>query len=418
MTTATVATGSAAGPVAHRPALREPAFRRYLGGESVSQLGNQIWYVALSWTVVHLGSPGTAGVLLTVSALPRIVLMLFGGVIADRYDIRRLMLGSDVLRTVVTLGAAGLALAYPGIALLAVLAVVFGIVDAVFMPAAGAMQPRLLAPEQYAGGAVLSNMAARLALSLGAPLGGVLVALGGLPLALVVDAATFAVSVATLATVRPRPLPSADAGAAAAVRRSAYQDFRAGLSFLVRHPVLGPLTLVALLTNLGFVGPMNIGMAELCAHRGWGAGGIGLMLTGFGLGSAAAALLMGRLKPRGRAAVWITVCALLEGVAVFGMALVPSLALAVTVTVMIGLISGPIAVLASILTQTHTPDEFRGRVTAFTTLINLGLVPLAAAATGFAISALGVTGAYTVCGLIEASCLLTLLAPGFRRVRC
>ena len=168
--------------------------------------------MALSWTAVHLGSPGTAGVLLTVSALPRIVLMLFGGVIADCYDIRRLMLGSDVLRTAVTLGAAGLALAYPGIALLAVLAVVFGIVDAVFMPAAGAMQPRLLAPEQYAGGAVLSNMAARLALPLGAPLGGLLVALGGLPLALVVDAVTFAVSVATLATVRPRPLPSDAAG--------------------------------------------------------------------------------------------------------------------------------------------------------------------------------------------------------------
>ena len=127
---------------------------------------------------------------------------------------------------------------------------------------------------------------------------------------------------------------------------------------------------------------------------------------------------MGRLKLRGSAAVWITVCALLEGVAVFSTALVPSLALAVTATVLVGLISGPIAVLASVLTQTHTPDEFRGRVTAFTTLINLGLVPLAAAGTGFAISALGVTGACAVCGLIEASCLLALLAPGFRRVRC
>ena len=424
MTDVTTATENIAGPAAPRPARKEPEFLRYLGGESVSQLGNQIWYVALSWTAVHLGSPGSAGVLLTVSALPRIVLMLFGGVIADRYDIRRLMLGSDVLRTVVTLVAAGLALAYPGIALLAVLAVVFGIVDAVFMPAAGAMQPRLLAPEQYAGGAVLANMAARLALSLGAPLGGLLVALGGLPLALVVDAATFAVSVATLATVRPRPLPTAaadaapEAGAAPRVRRSVYQDFRAGLYFLARHPVLGPLTLVVLLTNLGFVGPMNIGMAELSAHRGWGAGGIGLMLTGFGLGSAAAALLMGRLKPRGSAGVWITVCALVEGAAVFSTALAPTLSLAVAATLVVGLSSGPIAVLASVLTQTHTPDEFRGRVTAFSTLINLGLVPLAAAATGFAISALGVTGAYAVCGLIEAAGLLMLLAPGFRKARC
>ena len=417
--TAGTATGTSTTRVRSRSALREPAFRRYLSGQTVSQLGNQIWYVALSWSAVHLGSAGTAGLLLTLSALPRLVLILFGGVIADRFDIRRLMLGSDALRTLVTLGAAGIALLNPGMALLATLAVGFGIVDALFLPSAGAMQPRLLEPGQYPSGAVVANMAARLALSVGAPLGGLLVALGGVPLALLVDAATFAVSVATLATVRPRPLPEAvDGEGGRKAAPSCAKDFRAGLSFLVRHPVLGPMTLIVLLINVGFVGPMNIGMAELADHRGWGASGIGLMLTGFGLGSAAGALLMSRLKVRGGAGVWMAVCGAVQGIAVFGTALVPGTGTAVAATAVVGLCSGPIAVIASILTQSETPDELRGRVSAFSTLLSLGIVPLAGAATGFAIATVGLVGAYAGCGAVEVAGLLMLLLPGFRRAAC
>lgn len=403
---------------AHRSALRDGTFRRYLAGQSCSQLGDQVWWVALSWTAVHLGTAGTAGLLLTVSALPRLVLLLFGGVIADRYDIRRLMIGSDAVRVLVTLAAAGVVLLAPGIAVLAVLAVCFGVVDALFLPAAGAMQPRLLRPEQYASGAVAANMAARIALSLGAPLGGLVVAWGGVPTALLVDAGTFAISVATLATVRPRALGrDTDQAGKPKAAGSARGDFRAGLAFLVRHPVLGPLTLVTLCANLGFVGPMNIGMAELASTRGWGASGIGLMLTGFGLGAATGALLTSRLRSTGHPALWITVCGAVEGVALLGTALAPDLAAAVAATALIGLCSGPIAVLASVLTQTHTPDEFRGRVSSFNALLSLGIVPLASAATGFAIGAFGLDRTYALCGLLEAAGLLLLLAPGFRRAR-
>ncbi|MDH6126869.1 MFS transporter [Kitasatospora sp. GP82] len=410
------------GPAAS--ALRNGSFRRYLTGQSLSQLGDQVWYVALSWSAVHLGSAGTAGLLLTLSALPRLLLLLFGGVLADRYDIRRLMIGSDLLRVVVTLAAAGAVLLTPGIAVLAALAVTFGIVDALFLPAAGAMQPRLLRPEQYDSGAVVANMAARLALSLGAPLGGLIVAWGGLSLALAVDAATFALSAATLATVRPRPLAAApdatapDAAAAQPKPRDSFgQDFRAGFAFLLRHRVLGPLTLAVLLTNLGFVGPMNIGMAELSAHRGWGASGIGLMLTGFGLGAAAGALLMARVRAGGHPAWWIALCATVQGAALLGTALAPDVATAAALTGMAGVCSGPIAVLASVLTQRHTPDGLRGRVASFNALLSFGVVPVASAATGFLIAAVGLDRTYTLCAAIEAAGLLLLLAPGFRRAR-
>jgi MFS family permease len=100
-------------------------------------MGNMVWYVALSWSAIQLGSPGTASVLMILSSLPTIAFTLLGGVIVDRFDTRRLMLGSDILRTFVTLAAAGLALLRPGIPLLAVLALAFGTVNAVFQPAAG-----------------------------------------------------------------------------------------------------------------------------------------------------------------------------------------------------------------------------------------------------------------------------------------
>ncbi|MGI8506079.1 MAG: MFS transporter [Solirubrobacteraceae bacterium] len=404
-----------------RPALRDPQFLRYLGGQAVSGLGDQVWYVALSWSAVRLSSPAGAATALTLSSLPRLTLMLFGGVIADRVDIRRLMIGSDAARTAITLIAVAIAITVPGIGLLVVIAIVYGVVDGVFMPAAGAMQPRLLDPSQYNNGAVAANLTTRLALSLGAPLGGVMVAVGGLPLALAVDAATFAVSVGTLATVRPRPLSAdrahTDEHAGVVGKRAAMfaADLIAGVRFLIGQPVLGPVTAITLLDNLGFVGPMNIGIAELSDHRGWEATGIGLMLAGFGAGAVTSSLIQMRWRIRNRAGVWIIALCTASGGALLALALAPSLGAAVATTALLGLFSGPLAVASSVLTQQHTPDELRGRVSSFNLLSSYGTVPLAMVGTGVAIASIGVTGTFAVCGAINAAALLFLLAPTFRR---
>lgn len=405
-------TTTTAAPV-HLPAHRNAPYLRYLTGQALSGLGDQVWYVALSWAAIHAVSPGVAGFVLSISAIPRLALLLFGGVFADRFDIRRLMIGSDVLRTVVCVLAAVVALLLPkpGIVLLAGLALVFGAVDALFMPAAGAMRPRLLTPEQYAGGAVLATFASRVALTVGAPLGGYLLAYGGLSTALAVDAATFAISVLSLASVRPRPIGTP---APTAAKEPFWTSFRAGLTYVRRHPVIGPLILVTLLTNVGFVGPLNVGAALLADQRGWGAQGIGFLLTGFGVGAAAGALLTGRLRIR-RAGVAIAVLGSAQGAAVFAMALTSSLFLAATATFAAGILSGPMAILTSVLQQSETADAFRGRVTSVLTLVVLGIVPLAMGLMGLAVAALGVTGAFAASGAIEAAGLLCLLAPGFRR---
>lgn len=402
-------------PAPAQSALRAPQFMRYLGGQTISQIGDQVWFVALAWTAVHLGSPGVAGLLMTVSSAPRIALLLLGGVVADRFDIRRLMMTSDSLCGLIVLAAAGIALARPSIPLLACVAFCYGLASALFMPASSAMQPRLLRAEQYASGAAASGLLGRLALTLGAPLGGVLVAVGGLPLSLTVDAATFAVSVMTLATVRPRPLAEGPATDKRTTASQYLRDFRVGARFLARHPVLRPVTAMIFLSNLGFVGPMNIGLAELSASRGWGGAGVGLMLSGLGIGAAGSTLLLLRWKIRSRPGVWMAVCGVVSGASIFAPAICHSLGYAVAATVVTGLAIGPSSVAASVLIQQHTPDELRGRIGSFNLLFGYGTVPIASVGTGLGIAALGFTGTYAVCGGIEAAAVLFLFVPGLRR---
>lgn len=394
--------------------LRDRQFLRYLAGQSISELGDQVWYIALSWTAVRIASPATAGILLTLSALPQIALLLFGGVIADRFDIRRLMIGSDTLQAVVSFAGAGLALMQPGVAELASLTLIYGAVSAIFMPASAAMQPRLLDPEQYGAGSAAAGLLGRVALTVGAPLGGVLVAVGGLSLALAVDGVTFVVSVATLATVRPRPLaPREDSSPAAG---SDYlRDFRQGARFLFSHPVLAPLTVVNVVGNLGFVGPMNIGLAELSRVRGWHATGIGLLLAGFGIGAGISALAMLRWRVRRNAGIWIVGLSVVCGCALILLGAARSLPLALAATVIVGLAIGPMAVTASVLTQRFTPDELRGRTSSFNLVTAYGTVPVAQVLTGSLIGAIGVTPTFAASGAVEMLTLLSLLGPGFRR---
>ncbi|ADD44566.1 MFS transporter [Stackebrandtia nassauensis] len=374
-----------------RPAYRDGAYLRYTAGQSISIVGDQVWYVALSWAAVQLASPAVAGLIMTVSALPRLILLLLGGVYVDRFGPKKLMIGSDLLRVVVSLTAAAIALAAPSIALLVVVGLVFGIVSAVFMPAAGAMGPLLLSKEQQTAGVALRELSGRIALTVGAPLGGLLVAVGGLSLAATVDAFTFALSAWTLWSLRPRQAaksdrPPAPTGAA----------LKEGLSYLWNHGLVRNLMLAGLLVNLGFVGPMNVGLALLSEARGWGAGGIGYMLAGFGGGAAVSALILLRFKPRRATGLIIAACAALQAVAVFALAVVPTVWLAVAATSATGLVSGVMGVLMGSLVQVNTDDAYRGRVSSVSTVLNYGITPLAVAGSGIAVATAGMTATFAV----------------------
>ncbi|MFJ9538024.1 MFS transporter [Streptomyces sp. NPDC101225] len=409
------ALGSAPGAVAGLPAHRDPNVLRWLAAFTFSMVGDSVYYIALSWAAVQAGTASQAGLVMAVSALPRAVLMLGGGVIADRLGPRRVVIGSDAVRCAAVLAVAALLfLTGPGLWPLALLALVFGTVDAVFLPAVGALPARVTHRDQLARVQGMRGLAIRFASVVGGPLGGLGAALGGVTAAFGLAGLLIAVSVPLLIGVRMRELPPDDtAGGGSA---TAGQDLVAGLRHIRRHRVLAPLMLAIALGDLGFVGPLNVGLTLLCDERGWGAAGMGWVLAGFGVGAGTASLLLtvrGRLPHAGQVAGW----SILAGsVAVGALAHAPAVPFAVGTALLIGLLTGLSGAMCAALLQTQADPAYLGRVTAVAGLVSLGLTPLSMPLSAAAIGAWGTGPVFlvsaVVCGL---GGVVALCVPALRR---
>lgn len=146
MTTTASAT---ARPAGGRPAYRDGNVLRWLTAYTASLLGDSVYFVALGFAAAKVAPPAQVGLVMAAGAVPRAILMLGGGVVADRFGPRLVVIGSDTVRCALILAAAAaLALASPGLWLLVAVALVFGVVDALFMPAVGALPPRITTPDQ------------------------------------------------------------------------------------------------------------------------------------------------------------------------------------------------------------------------------------------------------------------------------
>ncbi|MFJ2235596.1 MFS transporter [Streptomyces sp. NPDC087859] len=388
--------------VTPRPAHRDGNVLRWLAAYTSSMVGDSVYYIALSWAAVQAGSPSQAGLVMSASALPRAVLMLGGGVIADRLGPRRVVIGSDVVRCAAVLAVAALLfLTGPGLWPLAVLALVFGAVDAVFVPAVGALPARVTSRDQLARVQGMRGLGIRFASVVGGPLGGLGVAVGGPAAAFGLAGLLIAVSVPLLVSVRIREMPADDGTPGA--RGTAWSDLTAGLRYIRGHRVLAPLMLAIALGDLGFVGPLNVGLTLLADERGWGAAGMGWILAGFGVGAGAAALLLtvrGRLPHAGRVAAGTIIAG---SVAIGALARAPGIAVAVGTTLLVGLLAGLSGAMCGALLQTQADPAYLGRVTAVASLMSLGFAPLSMPLSAAAIGTWGTGPVFAVsaavCGL-------------------
>ncbi|MGH4027622.1 MFS transporter [Actinomycetota bacterium Odt1-20B] len=390
-------------PVApEKPAHRDGNVLRWLGAYTASMVGDAAYYVALSWAAARSGSPGQAGLVLALGSVPRAALMLGGGVVADRFGPRRVVIVSDAVRCLVILAVAGLLLvSSPGIWLLAAVALVFGAVDALFVPSVGALPPQITSRGELSRVQGMRGLAQRIGLVAGAPLGGLAVAVGGSAAAFALAGALFAVSLPLLLSVRLRALPADDA--AAASDGTAWRQLRDGLRYLRGHRVLAPLLVVIAVGELGFTGPANIGLVLLADERGWGAAGLGWVVAGFGTGAGLASLLLavrGRIPRAGAVQAYGL---LLGAAALAAIGFAPSVTLAALAALGVGLCTGLGGALCAALAQTHADPAYLGRVTSIGMLFTVGLAPLTYPVTGAAIGAWGIGPVFVASAALSAA---------------
>jgi MFS family permease len=184
----------------------EPQYRLLFGSQVLSVLGDRVTSVALPFAVLSVGG-GVRDVALTSTAqfLPFVLLAIPAGVWADRWDRKRILIASDLVRLVTQALAAVLLLSGSAeVAHLVLLAAVFGSADAFFAPAFTGLLPTTVSPGNLQPANALRGLTFSLANVGGPVVAGVLIGFAGGPgSALVFDAATFLVSVVLLVPLRP-----------------------------------------------------------------------------------------------------------------------------------------------------------------------------------------------------------------------
>jgi MFS family permease len=342
-------------------------FRIVWLGQLVSNVGRQVTLVALPYQLYILTrSPLAIGALAVVQLVPLLTITLFGGAIADAVDRRRLLLLTQS-GLMVTSGCFAIlaTVATPPIVLIYLVALLAGIVSAVDQPARSSAMYRLVPREQMGKTIALAQAGFQLASVTGPALGGVLIALLGLPVAYAVDSATFGVSVVALLFISPIP----PIGQAA---RPGLAAVREGLRYVRQIPaILG--TFVIDLDAMVFGLPVALFPILAVDVYGVGAAGVGLMTSAVAAGALVGALLTGwvsRVRYQGRAVIW-AVLAWGLAITLFGLVTF-SFPLALLLLAAAGAADLVSAVFRGTILQAGVPEHLRGRLSAIHLMVVTG----------------------------------------------
>jgi hypothetical protein len=380
-----------------RDILKNRNFRLLWAGEGISLLGDQLYLIALPWLVLQLtGNALAMGTVLALAAVPRALFMLLGGALTDRLSPRLMMLGSNTGRMVLVglLAAATLG----GIVdswMLYAFALLFGLADAFFYPAQTAIVPQLLSKDQLQTGNALVQGTAQLSVFLGPAIAGALIALldgsgaGPIPdrwgtgTAFALDAASFVVSVAALALMRPQ---HARPGAAEdSEQRGVASLLAEGLSSVWKDHLLRYYFLLIAAANLLITGPMTVGIPVLADTRyAGGAAAFGIVISAFGGGSLAGIILAGttrRPSPRLFSGLMLSLTGLM-GACLVALGLLPATVPASVVAVIMGAAEGYVVIQFVTWLQMRTPPEMIGRMMGLLMFSVVGMTPVSTAAAG------------------------------------
>ena len=344
---------------AYRRVLANGNLARLLFGEFVSSIGDWLYLVALLvliWSETR--DPLALGIIGAARIVPYILLSVPAGIVADRFDRRLVLLVTDLVRgAIMLMMAAAVVLGAPVIVVvgLAILATCF---SAFFSPAIGAYLPSLVRDESELGPANSAwSSLDNLAFFLGPAFAAVLLGLGSLPLAFVLNALTFGV-VAIVLWRLPPGLPSRSTGAEGASQEGP-KGLRATLAPLAR-----PLTGIGVLNVFdGFVfgglGVITVVLAVNVFEAG--EAGTGLLNSAIGVGGIVGALIAGALVLRRRMAPPLLAGALGLGAGVALLGLVGDFGLALLAMAIASAGALVLEIVVTTLMQRIVPDAVRGR---------------------------------------------------------
>jgi DHA3 family tetracycline resistance protein-like MFS transporter len=347
-------------------------------------------------------------------AIATIAVLLLGGVLSDRVDRRRVMLGADLTRSLLVGVIAVLSLlGVLELWQLVALAALYGAATAFFDPAFDAIVPDILPETALAQANSLDQFIRPIALRLiGPAAGGLLIAALGTGTAFAIDAVSFAVSAGALLrmTARPRPRRGQEA--------SVVRDLSAGFSYVRRHAWLWATLASAAIAYLLFMGPTEVLVPYLVKNELSGsAADLGLVFAAGGIGSLGCAIMFGQRGIPKRDITFMYVFWTLATFAVAGYGLSHALWGLMLASLAFNTLETAGTIIWATTKQRHVPAQVLGRVSSLDWLISIGLLPLSFALTGPVSAAIGVRATLIGAGVIGGFVTLAaLFVPGVRAI--
>ena len=389
-------------------------------GQVVSSLGDRVHQVALVFLVARAtnSSPLALGLVFAAITLPSFLVGPVAGALVDRWDRKRVMVGSDLIRAAIVMAIPLVAMIHVG--LVVALVFVLAVVSSFFRPARVAALPQVVADEDLLSANSAMWIADTASDLVGYGLGGLFVAFLGpaLVLAFWLDGASYLASALLVAAVAiPRLVPAGGAGASG-VATSLRAEIVTGWQFLRGETVLFATTIQAAIAELG-LGALTALSPLLVAGLALGSVeapmAYGLFEMSMGAGLVGGGFIIGGWATRIPKGPMIVTSFTATGAMLVVLAVTGSLPIALALACLVGVANVSFAVPSQTIFQQRTPGELLGRVVAIRLAAVNGVLAIAMVASGVFAQIFGLHAVLVGCGLLTVIAGLSGLA--FRSIR-
>lgn len=386
-------------------------YRRLFGARTISNLGNGIAPIALAFGVLELpgATPTSLSLVLAAQAVPLVVMLPIGGVVADRLGRARVIAVTDIVLSAVVMTTAVLFLTGTAtVPLLVLLGFLSGILNGLWYPAFPGLVPDVVHQEEHLQPAnAIVGIGSNVGMILGSAVGGVLVAAFGSGIAIAIDSLTFLTAGLLVFTFRHLSKPH-DSGET--VLGDLVHGWRVFISFRWIVVIVAAFSIIVMVERaaLEVMGPV------LAKEEYGGAAGWAVVLTGMSLGLLVGGLAASRMRP-GRPMVVAMLGMLSLPVLLVTLAFTASLPVVTAAAFALGIAFELLGVLWFTALQVNVPRESLSRVSAYDAMGSLMFGPIGLALAGPLVAAVGLQTAFLAsAGVITLAILATLLSSAVR----
>jgi len=378
-------------------------FRLYFTGQTISSIGSWLQALAVTWLVLEITNrPDQLGIAVALQFLPMLLLGAPAGVLADRFDNRRMLIATSATSGLLALAfGAVVAFGNPSIWWIYALTLMLGLVLAVERPAMQAILFQLVGPDLLPSAVAANSTINAVSRLIGPALAGALIATVGVSTCFFLNAASYLVVIGALVALR-----SSELVARPLVGR-AKGKLREGFAYVRTHPdVSRPLLVMTVVGIVAYNFPTTFpSIVRFGFHRG--AGAVGVAMSVSAIGSIIGGIYIAGVKPHPRRTLAIALAGF--AMACGALSLAPGFWPFVALSIPLGFASASFQSVNTVVVQQATEPAMQGRVMALHQMAWFGTTPIGALLVGWIIQVSSPRVPFALGGLAALLCSAAVL---------